>query len=59
VPLPDIAHADPVRRLQHVADLTQRMRTALGTACGTLYHGEKDLVVTLVGVVKLLEKAPD
>lgn len=50
---------DPVRHLQHVAELVLWMCTALGTVCGTLYHGEEGLDDTLDGVVKLLEKAPD
>lgn len=58
LPLPDVVHEDAVTRLQQVADLAQKMRVTLGTACGTLYHGEKDLDNTLDGVVKLLARAP-
>lgn len=47
VPLPDVAHTDTTVRLRQVADLAQRMRVALGTACGTLYKGDEGLDNTL------------
>lgn len=51
-------HEEAAARLEQVADLPEWMRSTLGMACETLYHGEEDLDATLDGVAKLLAWAP-
>lgn len=58
-PLPEIQNEDAEARLQEVAMVTEKMRTALGVAIGTLYHDDPRLKSDIEIVIDQLRKSPD